>query len=225
MNIDNLYAELVKDNRLDKNSLDRKLNVIKRSHDQSSDFLSEMICAKHLLKLEQIEKVIFQESPDIKVELMKNDIMGVEVKRFREKAEDIRDRKNASKAEGVVCVGYRDGKVNWIKTVSDEICKKSSKMNNNSYNIKNILLFLKSDSDFQIEWGEIENGIVDAHNSLNNGIPFNAIFYETYWENDPRIPVIFIKYNSFEKKLCEYLKMNNYFHLKLLCSDGKIEDL
>ena len=96
------YRKLISDERVDKNSLYKKINDIKNdTKNQPGDFISELICAKHMLNISQVNKIVFDESPDIILEFPEHVVLGVEVKRFRRKEEDIRDSKNEANSDVV----------------------------------------------------------------------------------------------------------------------------
>ncbi|MFA4906940.1 MAG: hypothetical protein WC602_01585 [archaeon] len=223
LNSKKICVKLNSDTRVNKDSLKRKIQKFKNvDTEQKKDLFAELECAADMLEIASVKELILGDTPDIKITIGNNIVLGVEVKRIRRRTEDDRDEKAADNSEGVVRVGYRDKKQEpWIKVVCDDIGKKAG----NQYSTVNTLLFLKSDSPYQIEWGEIEDGIKDAYITRTCGIPFCAIVYKTAWVDNFPLTAVFIHHTEIEKQLITDMRVSHLFKLKQLIADVRILDL
>jgi|GEM_PF-3964094 len=213
MNI--VMNELKTDPRVDKQSLNGKISLIEKfkcqqQFEQAKDHEAELCGAYHLLKLSMINKLIFDETPDVLFYLREDSKFGMEVKRTREKPPDEKDEKRM--LSDFVRYGKPRYEVHtWSEYVEKDILEKASK----SYSTgTNTFLFLRSDSSYQIEKPEIEDGIVRAINFLADSNPFIGIFYETVWRADNSVNVMILKPAKMDRMLMNALELNDHFSIK-----------
>ncbi|MBD3375768.1 hypothetical protein GF406_12090 [candidate division KSB1 bacterium] len=200
--------ELRRDKRVDQKSLEARIATMNSlAGEQKKDIEAELRAGYHFLKLVNLQKIEFVEAPDIILTDQNGCQEGVEVKRIRPKPEDDKDERKFKRGNGITRFGKPRSDYNtWASQVEKVIEEK----NGNKYSTNQLSLFLVSDSPYQIERGEIIQGIECAHSDLN-GLIFSVIFFVTVWKSHSGIHYKFIDSARFSRVLAKELGMNDYY--------------
>jgi len=162
---------------VDESSFREKIEQIidnKRDEKRVKDLIVELLVAREFLKLKNLSLISFEENPDIIV-TVKDKEYGVEVKRFRDRDQDIEDDKKLKEDDSSTLVAYGDPAA--VQGQVERMIRKAVKKHHKSYTL---FVYLWSDSPYQVESPEMEFAAKAV--LKESGCEFLAgVFYKSVW--------------------------------------------